>query len=83
MRNHNRNPNSNVSPQLGARLLAARLQAGLTQTVLSVRAGVSVSTIQRAELYGAATTRTLAALARALNVPIDDLTRLAGKRGRS
>ncbi len=59
--------------QLGARIKAARLQAGITQTILSVRAGISIGTLQRAENYGSVSPRTIGALARALNIPIDDL----------
>lgn len=66
--------NDAVSP-----IRAARERAGWTQITLSLRAGVSLSTERLAE-RGLATTRTLARIARALGVPLEDLRpRLEGR----
>ena len=45
----------------------------VTQEALARRAGLSVKTVHRAERLGQAHSNTVAALARALGVPIDDL----------
>jgi len=67
---------------LAAVLRGARHHAQLSQTVASVRAGLSLATLRRAELYGAARARTLAALARVYGVSVDDLRgRRAPDRG--
>ena len=51
----------------------ARERARIPQTMLALRAKRSLSTIRNAE-RGIATRTTLAAIARALNVSIDELT---------
>ncbi len=58
---------------LAAALRAARARAGITQMVAAVRAGITLHALRRAEMYGAASTRTLAGLARAYGVTIDEL----------
>lgn len=54
-------------------LRLARDRAGLTQVALSLSAKLSLGTIRNAE-RGIATKRTLARVARALGVAVDDLT---------
>lgn len=66
-------PADPVDLPLAAALREARERIPLSQTVASVRAGLSLATLRRAELYGAASTRTLAALARVYGVTVDDL----------
>ncbi len=56
-------------------LLHHRLSQGLTQEQLAERAGVTARTIQRIEATGAAHPTTLALLAGALAVPVQDLSR--------
>lgn len=61
-------------PEAGRRVLLGRLQAGLSQRALSERSGVDPSTIVRVE-RGETGIRpmTLAKLARALNIPVEEL----------
>ena len=55
----------------------ARHRAGISQVTLSLRARLSLSTIRNAE-HGIATRSTLAAVARALGISVDELI---GRRG--
>ena len=66
---------------LAVRLRTARADAGLSQVVAAARSGVSLGTLQRAEAFGAASTRTLLAMARTYGVPIDRLRGRAGAPG--
>ncbi len=61
-------------PGLGPNVVALRLAQGLSQQVLATRAGLSIPRLGDLERYGAATTATLNAIARALNVTVDELT---------
>lgn len=67
-----------VDLDLAAALRGARHSVKLTQAVAAVRAGLAIATLQRAELYGAASARTLTALARVYAVSVDDLRRRRG-----
>ena len=58
---------------LAKALRAERQRAALTQAVAAVRAGLAVVTVQRAELCGSVSPRTLGALARVYGVSVDDL----------
>ncbi len=71
--------NDTTPPDLdfAARIRAARLNNKMSQVIASARSGVSLGTIRIAERYGAATTRTLNALARVYGISVDVL------RGRS
>lgn len=60
-------------PGLGARLLALRKGAGLSQLVLAVRAGVAPPRIGEAERFDIATRDTLRRLAPVLGVTVDAL----------
>lgn len=62
-----------VQHNAGNPVRQARERAGLSQIQLSLKAKRSLSTLRNAE-QGLATKATLAALARALGVPIDVLT---------
>ncbi len=61
-------------PGLGPRIVELRHSLGLSQQVLATRAGLSIPRLAEAERYGAATTSTLNALARALRISVDELT---------
>jgi transcriptional regulator with XRE-family HTH domain len=63
-------------PGLGLRLRQLRAERALSQQVLATRAGISIPRLREAEQYNAATTSTLARLARALAL---DLDRLVGR----
>lgn len=62
-----------VDLRLAVAFRAARHRIGLPQTTAAVRAGVSLGTLRRVELYGAASTRTITALARVYGVTVDAL----------
>lgn len=51
-----------------------REREGFTQEALAQRAGISVRTVWRAETLGTASFGTVVAIARALNVSIEDLS---------
>jgi transcriptional regulator with XRE-family HTH domain len=61
-------------PGLGERALAVRHRLGLSQQVAATRAAMSTNRLRDLERHGLATTDTLVRLARALGVPVDDLT---------
>lgn len=60
-------------PGLGARINAGRRALGLSQHLLSARAGISVNRLRDAERYDAATAETINRLAKVLMVPADEL----------
>lgn len=62
-----------MSPALAAAIEAARVKAGLTKFRLAVVSGLSLQTV-RGACQGIATTRTIAAIAKAVGVSIDELT---------
>ncbi len=69
--------NSSIDLNLARVIEAARKRAGLSKYRLAVRSGLSPNTVRLAEL-GIASIRTLNALARALEVSVDELT---GRKG--
>lgn len=66
-----------LDPKLAGVIEEARRRARLTKYRIAVRSGLSLATVRMA-CQGIATTRTLAFIARALGVSVDDLT---GRRG--
>jgi transcriptional regulator with XRE-family HTH domain len=61
-------------PEAGKRVLLARLQAGISQRTLAERSGLDQSTIVRVERNeGSIRPMTLAKVAQALNIPLEDL----------
>ena len=67
-----------LDPKLARVIQGARIKAGLTKYRLAIRSGLSLGTVRLAE-QGIASTRTLAVLARAFGVSVDELT---GRRER-
>ncbi len=61
-----------IAPTIAEQLRAARVEAGLSQTALSVRAGVSVPTIALLE-RGLASQHTVRRIRRVLRLPADAL----------
>jgi transcriptional regulator with XRE-family HTH domain len=61
-------------PEAGRRVLLARLEAGLSQRALAEKSGVDQSTIVRVERgEGGVRPMTLAKLAKALDMPVEEL----------
>ena len=63
---------------LGKRILEEREVRGLTQNELAKLSGISTPTIQRIEAEKYVTRRTLAKIAIALDIPLDELAPLGG-----
>jgi transcriptional regulator with XRE-family HTH domain len=61
-------------PGLGERVKQIRHRQGLSLQVAATRGGTTPQTLVQLERYDLATTRTLNCVAKALGVPVDELT---------